>query len=177
MKQDTVASRNEFLSTECLGKMAMKIILISNSQPEYLYCCSCPEVIFLIACNKYNFINQELSGKERDNFFFLLDGVERLKIKSLFLGVGTFNPPLGFCFQAGSKIKNIKSCLFVVGFFANWRRKFSAFPEGNLGCFLWDYFMMGLSLPASPGCSLSLFFPHIRFVHLISGKAKVHLIF
>lgn len=57
MKQDTVASRNEFSYAEYLGKKAMKIILISKPQTEYLYCCSCPEVIFLIACNKYNFIN------------------------------------------------------------------------------------------------------------------------
>jgi len=57
MKQDTVASRREFSYVEYLGKKVMKIILISKPQTEYHYCCSCPEVIFVIACNKYNFIN------------------------------------------------------------------------------------------------------------------------
>lgn len=57
MKQDTVASRSEFSYAEYLGEKAMKIILISKPRTEYLYCFSCPKVIFLIACNKYNFIN------------------------------------------------------------------------------------------------------------------------
>lgn len=33
--------------------------------------------------------------------------------------------------------------------------------------------MMGISLPANPGCPLSSFFPCVRFLDLISCKARM----